>query len=213
MEARIEARLRQHAALAPAAESRWRTLFTGSTLAAAWGRGALSGAATALLIVGALLLAQHGLRMKPGQEQFADGEIAATRNTAPTTTPVADAAKVLSASEARANPCATPSMKQVRNIAPTRAGHPLRAETWRDASFAPSHPAPEMPLTAQERALAELARTASPTVLASLSSDAQEKSLAKDEAEFNKFFTPPPTPPQPADSESTTQTNQNQSLL
>ncbi len=62
MEARILQRLQQPV---PAAPFRWRELLTGSALATAWWRGALSGAATAMLIVGALLLAQHGLRARP----------------------------------------------------------------------------------------------------------------------------------------------------
>ena len=57
------------------------------------------------------------------------------------------------------------------------------------ASFAPSKPAPPAPLTAQERALAELA--ANPAALAALS-PSTDKSDAQREADFQKFFAPPP---------------------
>ena len=58
------------------------------------------------------------------------------------------------------------------------------------ASFAPSHPAPPAPLTAQERALVQLTRNASPALLASLSPAAQQKADAKRQADFDAFFAP-----------------------
>jgi len=58
------------------------------------------------------------------------------------------------------------------------------------ASFAPSHPAPPAPLTAQERALIELARKANPALLAALSPAAQQKADAKRQADFDAFFAP-----------------------
>jgi hypothetical protein len=210
MQARIAHRLQQPAAVA--AHSRWRHLLTGSTLSAAWGRGALTGAATALLIVGALLLAQHGLRTKPEPEHYAIGEIAAARNAAPAITPVSSSARTLPIGEARANLCAstdaTAGAQRARRALPA-----YRDQTLRDARFAPSHPAPVLPLTAQERALVELARTANPTVLAALNSETQARMEAEDAAEFNKFFAPPPAPPQPKDNGSTTKSNENESLL
>lgn len=57
------------------------------------------------------------------------------------------------------------------------------------ASFAPSKPAPPVPLTAQERALAELA--GNPAALAALN-PSTEKSDAQREADFQKFFAPSP---------------------
>ncbi|HEY2861380.1 MAG TPA: hypothetical protein VGJ21_23420, partial [Terracidiphilus sp.] len=60
------------------------------------------------------------------------------------------------------------------------------------ASFAPSHPAPPAPLTAQERALVQLVRTASPAQLASLNPSAEQKSEAEREAAYKKFFAPSP---------------------
>jgi hypothetical protein len=73
-----------------------------------------------------------------------------------------------------------------------------------DASFAPSHPAPVLPLTAEERALARLARTADPKLLAALSPETQARVEAQEADNYNKFFAPPPAPPQPADNPSPT---------
>ena len=60
------------------------------------------------------------------------------------------------------------------------------------ASFAPSHPAPPAPPTAQERALIQFVRTATPAQLAALSRSSEPKSDAEREAAFNKFFAPSP---------------------
>jgi hypothetical protein len=169
MDARILHRLQLQPA--PAAPFRWRDLFAGSPLAAAWWRGALSGAATAMLLVGALLLAQHTLRTK----QPAVGQLAAAHALAPVALPVAAST-------------------------PASAGCPTHARIHRawvgsDASFAPSHPAPILPLTAEERALARLARTADPKLLAALSPETQARVEAQEADNYNKFFAPPPALP------------------
>jgi hypothetical protein len=74
----------------------------------------------------------------------------------------------------------------------------LRAESYAENS-APSHPAPEMPLTAQERALVRLAQTADAKDVGTLDPDTEAKLEERDAAEFKRFFaplfTPPPTPP------------------
>ncbi|HEY5055211.1 MAG TPA: hypothetical protein VII58_03575 [Acidobacteriaceae bacterium] len=67
-----------------------------------------------------------------------------------------------------------------------------RAPRLIPASFAPSHPAPPLPLTAQERALMRLVRTASPTQFASLHRPTDDKSDAESQAAFDKFFGPSP---------------------
>jgi hypothetical protein len=181
MDARILQRLQQPV---PAAPFRWSDLLTGSALAGAWWRGAVSGAATAMLLFGTLLLAQHGLRAR----QPVVSQIAATRALAPVTLPVAASA-------------------------PASAGCPTHAQIHRawvgsSASFAPSRPAPVLPLTAQERALVRLVKTADPRLLASLEPETQARVEAQEAEDFNKFFAPPPAPPQPADSDSPTSTQQ-----
>jgi hypothetical protein len=199
MEARILQRLQQHASTAIAAPFRWRDLLTGSALAAAWWRGALSGAATAVLLVGALLMAQHGLRAR----QPVVSQITATRTPAPTAVPVAALSQRAAANDLRAKPCTTSGAMHVRIAAPARSTTMLSA-----ASFAPSHPAPVLPLTAQERALVRLVQTADPKLLAALSPETQAKVDAQEADNYNKFFTPPTAPPQPADNASPTDTQQ-----
>lgn len=183
LEARILQRLQHHA---PAAPFRWRDLFTGSPHASAWWRGALSGAVAASLLVGTLLLAQHSMRTR----QPLVNQIAATPNLVPV------AASTLN-SPSHSNPCVTPSQLQTRRPVPI-----YHAESIPSASFAPSHPAPVLPLTAQERALARLVQTADPKLLASLDPEVRAKTAAQEIDDFNKFFTPPPAPPQPSDSPS-----------
>ncbi len=200
MEARLVHRLQQHV---PAAPFRWRDLLTGSALAGAWWRGALTGIATAMLLVGTLLLAQHTLRTKPAQ--VAISHVATTHYLAPAVVPVAASAPN---GASHTNPCATPSQLQT-----TRAVPVYRAESSFSASFAPSHPAPVRPLTAQERALARLVQTADPKLLASLEPGAQARLAAQEIDDFNKFFTPPPAPPQPSDNQSPTNTQENRTAL
>ena len=182
METRILQRLQQQPA--PAAPFRWRDLFTGSALAAAWWRGAVSGAATAMLLVGALLLAQYGLRPRPAHPV---SQLAAARARAPVALPVAASA-----------PAGCPTHARIH-----------RAWMGSDASFAPSRPAPVLPLTDEERALARLARTADPRLLAALSPETQARVEAQEADNYNKFFAPPPAPPQPADNPSPTNTQEN----
>ena len=211
MQARIEARIAERVQQAASvAEFRWRDLLTGSTLAGAWGRGAVSGAAAAMLVAGLALFAGHLARVHPELGRSATREGTALRNPASAATPVAATSQNASASQALANPCTAPKVLRARSAA-VRYSDRLRAQALA-AVNAPSHPAPVLPLTAQEEALAELARTASPALLVSLTPDAQERSEAQDEAQFNKFFTPPPTPPQPEYSDPTI-TNPNQSQL
>ena len=185
METRILQRLQQQPA--PAAPFRWRDLLTGSALAAAWWRGALSGAVTAMLLVGALLLAQHTLRTRPVHPV---SQLAAVRSLPPAALPVAASA-----------PAGCPTHVQVH-----------RAWVGSDASFAPSRPAPNLPLTDEERALARFVRTADPKLLAALSPETQARVEAQEADNYNKFFAPPPAPPQPSDNPSPTNTQENRTV-
>jgi hypothetical protein len=167
-------------------------------LHSAWLRGALTGAFAAIAACAALFFALHT------SHSTAPQTIAAAPH-APAATPVA------------LNPnatCAGPtdvrvphsSSAWVGNGTTSALGAPFMrshqdAHEWGErtstrsphlisASFAPSRPAPPAPLTAQERALIQLTRNASPTLLASLSSAAQQKSDAKRQADFDTFFAP-----------------------
>ena len=193
MEARILQRLQRPM---PAAQFRWRDLFTRTALASAWWCGAITGVATASLLVSALLLAQHNLRPRQSVSQIA-----------PTRVPAQAALPVAASS-------GCPAHAQIhRAWVGSTTGETIqapvhRAQTLTSVRFAPSHPAPVLPLTAQERALVRLVQTVNPKQLASFNFDAQEKAEAQEIDDFNKFFAPPSAPPQPSDNASPTNTQQ-----
>ncbi len=58
--------------------------------------------------------------------------------------------------------------------------------------LAPSKPAPPLPLTHQERLLAEAAHQPSPMNLSSLRPEVRDKQMEMGKAEFRDFFDPPP---------------------
>jgi hypothetical protein len=186
MNARIAQRL-QHRAAAPPAVFIWRDIFAGSTLAGAWCRGALTGTAVATLAACALLLIQHHSQSAPNHQQVIASDGATIGNAATNIVPP----PAISVSESRTKPCASPTVMRVHSVVATPQIETLRAE-----SRAPSRPAPELALTAQERELVRLARTADPKQLAILNPETQARLDAEEAAEFEKFFTPPP-PPKP----------------
>jgi hypothetical protein len=199
MQARIAARI---AAQSAPATSPWRAAFS-----PAWWRGAATGAAAAMLVTGVVLFASHNAQPRSDAGRATPRGASAVRTLAPVSAPAQNAP----AGQALGNPCASPKVLQLRN-ATFRASNTLRAETAA-AIGVPSHPAPVRPLTAQERALVELARTADPKMLVALSPETQAKVEAQEQDNFNKFFAPPPAPPQPVDRQPATQPNQSQSQL
>ena len=183
LEARIAARI---AAQPAPAVAPWHDLFAGSSLAGAWWRGAVAGAAVAMLAVCAVLLLQH--HSETAHSQVARNEGAAVRGALPM--PAAPVAQVKAdTSKPAASPCPpVPNSMQLRRTAPEPKATLLRvASTER-------HPILSGPLTAQERGLLLLARTTDPQQLATLNSEAQAKLKAEDAAEFEKFFAPSPQP-------------------
>ena len=60
-------------------------------------------------------------------------------------------------------------------------------------SQAPSHPAPELPLTDQEKLLRRIARHPDPVEIAELDPSARAARAAEDKAAFKNFFNPPET--------------------
>jgi len=183
MEARIAQRLQQHAAGMPA---RRLYLPAGPTLVGAWWRGALTGAAAATLVAGVVLFGAHLFRSRSTPAQttgFAANHSSATP-AVPASAPV---------------PCANRTVLQAYGTVPPAGERHLRADTGAE-TVAPSPAAPRSGLTQQERELARLARTADPAVLATLNPEAQARQEAQEEADFDKFFAPPPAPPaQPDD--------------
>jgi hypothetical protein len=149
------------------------------SLAVTWWRGALTGAAAAALAIGVVLLAQHRLSApQTAHQNPASPQIMPARN-APLT-PVA-----LQAGQ----PCSSPAITRIHKAAPV----PL-VTAAREESVQPSRPAPTPPLTAEERGLVRLAHIANPNELATLNPEIHARLVAQEEADFAKFFTPPPKP-------------------
>ncbi len=176
-------------------------------LRSAWLRGALTGAFAATAVCAALffvLRAHHAITPQT--------RAIAISQPSPTATPVALSTeapcsgpsdlRVPHPGSARAGGAATaaevPHASRIvgapfmhsREDAHERESTSPRSPHFLPASFAPSHPAPPAPLTAQERALEELARNATPAELASLRP--KQKSDAERQADFDSFFAPSP---------------------
>jgi len=195
MEARIAQRLAQQPTPSHSKALRLPNLLAGSTLAGAWWRGAASGAAAAMAAVALVLVAGHLLRATPDRTQAArDG--AGSRTPSPSVRPTRASDENIPG-ESRANPCARPTVLRADAPLPTPSAETLRAESYAE-NAAPSRPAPVMPLTAQERELVKLVRTADPKQLDTLNPETQAKLEAENAADFAKFFAHPPPPPQPA---------------
>jgi hypothetical protein len=187
MEARIAGRLQERVA-ASRGESR---------AARSWWSGAVCGAAVATLVAGVVISVQHRWGATTETRQ-AVARVAGTQDTGMLSTAYVkhDATK-----SGRGVPCASPVLQRT-HIAIVSPGVdvPTRGEL-RAQTTAPSKPAPELPLTAQERELVRLARSVDPNQLVVLGDSAQAKVEAEEAAEFERFFTPPPAPPLPATEE------------
>jgi len=88
----------------------------------------------------------------------------------------------------------------VRVVTASRRSHQLLCDcdpTALAEANAPSLPAPELPLTEQEKLLRRVARHPDSVQVAQLTAAAREASLAADHDDFKKFFTPPPGTPAP----------------
>ena len=199
MEARIAQRLADQRVNATVDASLWRGLFAHLAPQSAWLHGAITGVAVASLAFAAFLLVTHPAYTSPhheGSMAQADGS-SSQHGAAPQTgraTSVSAPAQAPAGQSGNAR-CGNPALIRARGGgAPSRTvsdATPQRA-ILRTASFAPSRPAPPAPLTAQERALLQLARTADPATLAALSPAAEQKADAEREAAFEKFFAPSP---------------------
>jgi hypothetical protein len=187
MEARIAGRLQERAA-----ESRGR-----STAARGWWSGAACGAAVATLAIGVAIFAQYRWGARTETRQVV-ARVAGTQDAGVLTTAFV---KQDAIENSWGVPCAGLALQRTHiavespGVVVPSAGE-LRAETT-----APSKPAPELPLTAQERELVRLVRTVDPKQLVALDDKTQAKMEAEDAAEFERFFTPPPAPPLPATEE------------
>jgi len=186
MEVRIIQQLQHSAATAQIARFDWRCVLAGSTLAGAWWRGAAIGLAAAMLAVSGMLTVQHGrtAMSEHGQMAGRGGNhirgVTSVSTSSPNPSPLSTPAR----------PCTHSTMLWAQ-IAVTAFGRSsLLAET-RAESNAPSHPAPPLPLTDQERALIRLVQTSSPRQLAMLNPVEYANLEAQSALKFEKYFAPP----------------------
>lgn len=170
-----------------------------SALRSAWFRGAITGALAAITACAALFFVLHTHHATAPQTIAA-----AIAQSAPAATPVAVNTSSLCngpTDSGRSHPSGAWMTRTNMTTGVPQTSRSLMRDDWENrtshrsahllpASFAPSHPAPPAPLTAQERALAELVRKANPAMLAALSPAAQQKADAKRQADFDAFFAP-----------------------
>lgn len=169
MEARLNQRLR-YAAAQPG---------SGGAVhgpAKTWWFGALTGAAVASLICGAVWLGLHG------------SEHITTKSAPPTKN--AQVLPVTRVVELKGQvPCASPALRRTASSA--------KAPVVLRAAAEPEKPVQHSPdkLTPQERELVRLAQVANPRELSAMTSEARARADAQQAAAFKEFFTPPPPPP------------------
>ena len=172
LEARIQQRLRYHAAQASAGASTWGPVRT-------WWMGALTGAAVATLICG---VGWFGLRSR-------------TEHTVAQKAPTGhhDSRVVNVANHPTETPAARPCPEPAGGRETRRAHAPVLIRTVQESA----KPAPRSKdeLTPQERELVRLAQVADPKELSAMTSEARARADAQQAAAFQKFFTPPPPPP------------------
>ncbi len=190
IEARITHRLVQNPTPANRSTHRWRYRLTGSAVAGAWWRGAIAGAATALLTVGVFFLAAHLLQTNSTPQV---AKLVPSQGSSIPAVILAHNPINSSAAEAQTDRCTSHAVLRLPTATPSTSQR-LRAETRIDTT-APSHPAPALPLTAEERELVQIARTGDPKTLATINPETQAKLQAQESAEFEKFFAPTPVPP------------------
>jgi hypothetical protein len=169
LDARVLARLERRGGLARA----------DAGMSAAWWRGALSGAVFAMVCVGLVMLAQHGLRvrMEPGKAVVRGGAAHG----------VLAAASVGGEVVGRGGPCLGAGLVQVGGVV-----HGQGAEKMKVASVEWTTAVADAPLTAQERELVRLARHGDVQELATaLNPEVRARLDAEDAASYQSFFAAP----------------------
>jgi hypothetical protein len=165
----------------------WHSLTVRLVPSAVWWRGAVSGAAVAVLAMAAVMLVQHEARGRERQEQRASGGGSVRSGGV---VPVAGGGVAVAA---QARPCQSVGLLRARREMAVPSG-----ETVRTASVGRPQPLADAPLTREERELVKLVQVADSRDLTTLNPEVQEQLQAKEAAEFESFF---PTPPPPKDVE------------
>ena len=151
-----------------------REIIAGPSVAGVWWRGALSGAAFAMVCVGLVMLGQHGLRARAER--------------GPVVAQASGARAAAMPVEARERPCGSESFRAVRGDRDSGARGKVRVVSVEKPFVA-------APLTEEERELVRLARTADPRELATLNPEVRAKLDAEEAASFQSFFATPKTTP------------------
>jgi hypothetical protein len=157
MERRILAAIEERAAQRPAATPRW-----------AWSV-AMAGVAAASLFIAITAIHRHEHPSTQAQQQALRAE--PTRDAQPAT--------LLSRKP----------IEFIKAVAPRRTATRIRSEEAVLLSDlrAPSHPAPEAPLTNEEKLLLRVVHSGDPQLIAMLDPEERARQEAKSEAEFQKF--------------------------
>jgi hypothetical protein len=165
-----------------------REIVAGPSMMGAWWRGAVTGTAFAMVCVGLVMLVQHGLRVRTQRGPIAVRIGAGAIGTKTTAIPV----------EARERPCGSESFRAVREGRDADARSKMQV-----ANAELKKPFVAAPLTAEERELVRLARTADPRELATLNPEVRAKLDAEEAASFQSFFAAPKVKPAAAEEPST----------
>ena len=115
--------------------------------------------------------------------------------------PISEKAQPMSAQNAVAVehvPVSTPHGMSTKRVAARREAQKVQSLSGEDAIAlsemrAPSHPAPKMPLTEQEKLMLRIVRGGDPVELAELDPRVRDAQYAQQKAEFKNFFEPPRT--------------------
>jgi hypothetical protein len=175
LEERVAAKVPVRAAVREDVGFRWREVLGGSVAAGVWWRGALSGAAVAMVVAGLVWMAA-------GRGHSTEVVVRERVVTVP-----AASANAMAVKEDVGGPCVS-APRVVRDSAAERRRELVKIAR---AEMEMSHPAPAMGLTAQERELVQLARNGDAKDLTALDPEMRAKAEAKDAAEFQRFFAEP----------------------
>jgi hypothetical protein len=166
-------------------EFRWKDVLRGPSVGI-WWRGAVSGAAVAMLAVAVVMLTGHVLRGRSGQANGADGKHAVV---------AAGKSLVTEPVMGKLGPCAGPGRVREVAVVGIRSAGVGRVEVARVQAPMRLEIAAAAPLTMEERELVRLARRADVRALGTLTPEAREKAEAEETAQFQSFFAPPPPLP------------------
>jgi hypothetical protein len=191
LEARVVAGVERRMLAGRGSEVRWLEMFAGPVVGV-WWRGAVSGAAVALLVVGiAAMVEGHFGRASRG------GDARTAQVVTPSGTPTDVAVLGVARREDSRVPCASSGVMRALGAVPA-ASRPEQVQSGVEVADQPQT-ITERTLTAEERNLVRVARSADLQELAMLNPEMRERQAAEEAAQFKSFFAeqvkPAATPP------------------